>query len=319
MNSSDFIKIIKLSLGSILAIFIAGLLKLEYSIVAGIITLLTVKSTKKETLKGVLGKVYGFILCTLFSYIIFNLLGFSLSGFSIYIFIVIFLCFLFKIQDVIAMCIVIASHYYLQGQVSSYWILNEFLLFIIGAGIGMLMNLYIPSNLFKIYEGRVKLQEEISDILKDIGFIIINPHEKNSYTNDLGNLNSLINLSVSHTYENINNNLLTDTKFLLDYIEIIKDQRDILENIYQNISNLNSIPDQAYIISDFIYKVAYSQLEFENINILLEELNLLMDNMKNQPLPTNRNEFENRAILFLCLVELKKFLGNYLKNNGCYI
>ncbi len=72
MNSSDFIKIIKLSLGSILAIFIAGLLKLEYSIVAGIITLLTVKSTKKETLKGVLGKVYGFILCTLFSYIIFN-------------------------------------------------------------------------------------------------------------------------------------------------------------------------------------------------------------------------------------------------------
>ena len=59
----NLLKIIKLSLGSSLAIFIAWLLKLEYSMVAGVIVLLTVKNTKKETLKGVVGKIYGFILC----------------------------------------------------------------------------------------------------------------------------------------------------------------------------------------------------------------------------------------------------------------
>ena len=67
MNKTNALKIVKLSLGSSLAIFIAWLLKLEYSTVAGVITLLTVKNTKKETLKGTLGKIYGFIICTIFS------------------------------------------------------------------------------------------------------------------------------------------------------------------------------------------------------------------------------------------------------------
>ncbi|MEI3045399.1 MAG: hypothetical protein V8T82_06625 [Romboutsia timonensis] len=33
--------------------------------VAGVIVLLTIKNTKKETLKGIIGKIYGFILCIL--------------------------------------------------------------------------------------------------------------------------------------------------------------------------------------------------------------------------------------------------------------
>ena len=32
--------------------------------------------------------------------------------------------------------------------------------------------------------------------------------------------------------------------------------------------------------------------------------------MKTQPLPKDREEFENRAILFLCLTELRKYLVN---------
>ena len=46
MIKINLLKIIKLSLGSSLAIFIAWLLKLEYSMVAGVIVLLTVKNTK---------------------------------------------------------------------------------------------------------------------------------------------------------------------------------------------------------------------------------------------------------------------------------
>ncbi|WP_042274263.1 aromatic acid exporter family protein, partial [[Clostridium] dakarense] len=137
MNKINALKVIKLSLGSSLAIFIAWLLNLEYSMVAGVIVLLTVKNTKKETLKGTIGKVYGFLLCTILSYLCFNILGYHLTSFSIFIFIIIFLCFLLQIQDVIAMCVVIASHYFLQGEISARWILNEAGIFVIGAGIGV--------------------------------------------------------------------------------------------------------------------------------------------------------------------------------------
>lgn len=319
----NLLKIIKLSLGSSLAIFIAWLLKLEYSMVAGVIVLLTVKNTKKETLKGVIGKIYGFILCTIFSYLCFNILGYHLTSFSIFIFIIISLCFLLEIQDVIAMCVVIASHYFLQGEISFSWILNEARIFTIGASIGVIINMYIPTNINKIYEGQRKLQEEVSTVLIDIADFIVTPENKNMYNQDLNTLNRLIDNSISEAYNNINNNLLSDTRFFLDHMEIIKNQRDILENLYSYASQLNSTPPQAHIISAFIHKIGHSAFELETVHLLLEELNRLVLNMRNQPLPIDRVEFENRAILFLCLTELKQFLINrkhaqMLRDNNFY-
>lgn len=310
MNKIDTLKMIKLSLGCSLAIFIAWLLNLEYSMVAGVIVLLTVKSTKKETLKGMLGKVYGFILCTIFSYLCFNFLGYSLISFSIFIFIIIFFCFLFKIQDVIAMCVVIGSHYFLQKDVSAIWVLNESQIFIIGTGIGVIINMYIPSNMHKIHEGQRRLQEEVSTVLIDIADIIVNPRNENKYNKDLNTLNTLISISISEAYNNINNSLSSDTRFLLEHMEIIKKQRDILENLYSHISQLSCSPPQAHIISAFIHKVGHTSFDAQASTLLFEELDRLALSMKNQPLPESRIEFENRAILFLCLTQLKQFLIN---------
>lgn len=323
MNKIDALKVIKLSFGCSLAIFIAWLLRLEYSTVAGVIVLLTVKNTKKETLKGVIGKVYGFIICTVFSYLCFNIFGYRLISFSIFIFIIIALCFLFKIQDVIAMCVVIASHYFLQEEISTKWILNEAGIFAIGTSIGVIINMYIPTNIYKIYEGQKKLQKEVSNVLIDIADIIVNPTKENKYDKDLYTLNSLINSSISEAYDNINNNLLSDTRFFLDHMDIIKSQRDILENLYSYVSQLTCIPPQAHIISAFIHKIGHTKFEAETGNLLIEELDRLILNMKNQPLPINRIEFENRAILFLCLIELKQFLINrknaqVLRDNNFY-
>ncbi|MGL6106216.1 aromatic acid exporter family protein [Romboutsia sp.] len=319
LNKSNALKIIKLALGSSLATFIAGLLNLEYAMFAGIITLLTVKNTKKETLKVALGKVYGFLLCTLFSYLCFNTLGFNLVSFSVYTFIIITFCFILDIQYVMAMCLVISSHYLLQGNVSFDMIINESLLFTIGASMGVIMNMYIPSNIDKIYNGQLKLQEEIRVILLDISNLIKSPTEGTEYDKDLHNLNNLIDKSVSQTYENINNNLLSDTRFFLNHIESIKRQRDILETLYSYVYTLNSTPSQGYIISDFIFKMANTTLDFNNVSKLLKELEFLTSDIKNQPLPLNRDEFENRAILFLCLVELRIFLSTYLGQNGCSV
>ena len=72
------------------------------------------------------------------------------------------------------------------------------------------------------------------------------------YNKDLNTLNALIDSSISEAYNNINNNLLSDTRFFLNHMEIIKHQRDILENLYSYVSQLSSTPPQAHIISAFI-------------------------------------------------------------------
>ena len=310
LNKTDAVKVLKLSLGSILAIIIASFFKLQYSTVAGVITLLVVKDTKKETLKGAFGKLFGFVLCTVYSYICFNLLGYNLFAFSLYILIIIGTCFVLNIRYVIAMCVVISSHYLLQSSMSIYWILNETGLFIIGAGIGIIINMYMPSNFHKIYLGQQKLQEQVSLILMDIADIISNPDKNLSFQDNLDELNKLIKNSTKDAYENINNNLLSDTKYFLEHMEIIKSQRDILNNLYTLVSQLNYVPSQGYIVSEFINKVGNTSFEAKTVTNLLSELNRISNDKKTQPLPKDREEFENRAILFLCLTELKKYLVN---------
>ncbi|WP_419725542.1 aromatic acid exporter family protein [Terrisporobacter petrolearius] len=310
MNKTDALKVIKLSFGSILAIIIASLFNLQYSIVAGVITLLVVKDTKKETLAGALSKLFGFILCTIYSYICFCLLGYNLFAFSLYIFITIGTCFALKISNVIAMCVVISSHYLLQGSMSTYWILNETGLFIIGAGIGIIINMFMPSNFHKIYIGQQKLQEQVSLILIDIANIIRDPDKDISFQHNIDKLNKLINNSTKDAYDNINNNLLSDTQYFLEHMEIIKSQRDVLSTLYDLVSQLNCVPYQGYVLSIFINKVGNTSFESDTITNLLNDLDMIYKDMKIQPLPKNRDEFENRAILFLCLTELKKYLVN---------
>lgn len=310
MNKTDALKVIKLSLGSVLAIIIASFLNLEYSIVAGVITLLVVKDTRKETLAGALSKLLGFLLCIGYSYVCFHLFGYNLSAFSLYIFLIIGTCFYLNIRDVIAMCVVISSHYLLQGSMSTYWILNETGIFLIGAGIGIIINMFMPSNLHKIYMGQLELQKQVSLILVDIADIIKNPDKDFSFQHNLEELNLLIDKSTKAAYENINNNLLSDTKYFLEHMEIIKNQRNILNNMYELVCQLKYTPCQGYMVAEFINKVGNTAFELDTISNLLIDLEKLNNDMSSQPLPENREEFENRAILFLCLIELRKYLIN---------
>lgn len=310
LNKTDAFKILKLSLGSSLAIFIASIFNLQYSIVAGVITLLVVKDTKRETVVDAIGKFLGFVICTVYSYLCFNILGFNLYSFSIYILLIISTCFILKIRYVIAMCVVISSHYLLQESMSLYWILNETGLFIIGAGIGIIINMFMLSNIEQIYNGQERLQKEVSTILIDIASTIVNPNKESDYEEHLDRLNILINKSTKAAYENLNNNLLSDTRFFLEHMEIIKSQKDILATLYNLALQLNYVPYQGYIIAEFINKIGNTSFETNTVNLLLEDLEDIFKDMKSQPLPKNRDEFENRAILFLCLTELKKFLIN---------
>ena len=323
MNKIDISKILKLSLGSSLAIFIAYFFQLQYAMVAGVITLLVVKDTKKETIKGALGKLLGFILCTLYSYLCFNFLGYNLWSFSLYILIIISTCFVLNIRYVIAMCVVISSHYLLQESMSIYWILNETGLFIIGAGIGIIINMFMFSNKDHIYEGQQKLQKQVSLILVEISEMINKPGRDNNIKHNISILSNLIDSSTKAAYFNINNNLLSDTKYFLDHMEIIKSQRNILNTLYDLVSQLNYLPAQGQIVSNFINKVGNTSFEVNTVNDLLNDLEKMYNDMKTQPLPQDRDEFENRAILFLCLIEMKKYLINrkkaqFLRDNYYY-
>ncbi len=81
----NFIKILKIAIGSSAAILFAGLLGLQYSASAGIITLLSIQDTKKETLIVAGKRFLAFLLAILIAYVLFQSFGYHTIVFGAFL------------------------------------------------------------------------------------------------------------------------------------------------------------------------------------------------------------------------------------------
>ena len=70
MKKEEIIKIIKYVAGSVAAVLLAAALRIEFAYAAGIITLLTIKDTKKETVTIAAKRIVIFIRWVSFAYLI---------------------------------------------------------------------------------------------------------------------------------------------------------------------------------------------------------------------------------------------------------
>ena len=164
LSRYDYIKLIKYSIGAIISIIIANLLQIEYAMAAGIITLLTIQDTKKETIKVSLKRITIFFIMTLLSYIIFPSFGYTVWTFGIVLVPYLFFCLLLDMKEAIAPIAVLCTHYISSKSCSLEMIKNEFLILVIGAGVGIIINLFMTDNIKQIKQR----QKEIDDSMKQI-------------------------------------------------------------------------------------------------------------------------------------------------------
>ena len=83
---------LKIAAAALAAIALAGELGLNYSATAGIITVLSIRNTKKETLKSAVNRGLAFLCALLLAGIFFSFLGYGLGAFALYLFFFALLC-----------------------------------------------------------------------------------------------------------------------------------------------------------------------------------------------------------------------------------
>lgn len=320
MKEIRYIKIIKIALGSSIAILLANYLGLAYSTSAGIITLLTIQDTKKETLVVALKRIVSFLSSTCIAFLTFHFFSYHAITFGIYLFLFIIICNIFKMEDGIAMSAVLTTHYLIEESMSLSWIHNEVFLMFIGVAIGVILNLYMPRNTRFIRSDQHIIEEKMKEILNQLAFwLLVEQHceedefckqEKMKLNNEcFHSLDRDIKEAVSRAYENMNNTLLTDTRYYIGYMEVRKNQCNVLKDIYEKIHLLTIVPKQAYLIADIMKDIAISFHEYNNAKELIAELSLIKERYKQEEQPITREEFENRAILYHIVNDLELFLS----------
>lgn len=343
----------KVGIGSAIAIIIAETLGLMYSPSAGIITLLTVQNTRKETLLVASKRIISFLMAVIISYIMFSNLGYNPWVFGGFVLVFVALSYLFNIKDGISMNAVLMTHFLIEKRIDWQMFVNEAMILGIGMGIGIIINLIMPNYRKKILLKQHILEEEMKKLIKTMALALKDkkaclmqegPYEKSFYNGitssdllddkveitdkeaakeynenisrknadtiviDFRDIDTLIDELISKAYEDAGNTLLSNTRYLISYLEMRKHQIEVLKVISRNIMDIPVLLKQSIPLANFLEKTSGYFHEMNNVKGLLEDLNELSLGYKQDKLPASRDEFEYRAVLFQILKELEYFL-----------
>lgn len=328
--TKNLLYLLKTGIGTAIAIILADSFGLAFSPSAGIITLLTIQNTKKETIFIALKRILGFVLAVIVAFGIFSVIGYSSIAFGVFALVFIALCKATGLQDGISMNTVLTTHFLIEQRMDISMIVNEIGLLFIGMGIGIIINLIMPKNKKQIQMEQRAFEEEMKIILRSLAKDLKEKAtclsqekkqeemtlecEKQGATvrkpgsTDFTHLEAEVVSLLQKAKENEGNTLLTDTRYLISYFEMRKMQIDVLKTISHHINQIPVVLEQTYPIADYLNHVAESFHELNNVQSLLEEIEELYEYYRKQPLPETREEFEYRAILFQILKELEHFL-----------
>lgn len=321
LKNINFIKIIKIAIGSSFAILFSNLLGLSYSASAGIITLLSIQDTKKQTLQVAKRRLIACLFAFVTAYVLFQTIGYFTYVFGIFLFVFITGSYLLGIEDGIAMCSVLVTHFLIEKNMSISFIGNEVLIMLIGTITGIMLNLFMPNNT-KVIKDNISIVEDkmknmllliSEDLLLESGDGLRYEEREETLIKGLDDLRNTLVSGLSSAYEDLDNTLLSNTKYYISYFTMRKEQVYYLKQIIKQIGLLTYAPRQAYLISDFIRKIQIQFHEYNNAVDLLDDLHSIKQKLKEESNPITREEFENRAILYIIFNDLECFLK--LKKN----
>ncbi len=289
-----------------MAIALAMAMGLAYPTSAGIITLLSLQETKKATLRVACQRLLAFLAAVLIAYTAFAILGYTLWGLGAYLLLFVALCQQFSITGAIAMCSVLITHFWAEGYMSLAFVENELLLLLIGAGMGILLNLFLPVQVQLIRQAQREIEEINRRILTAIadGIEAKGPKE----LVDLPPLEQRLAQARKQEQQIEGNALTLDLSYYKEYIDMRGNQLLVLQRIQRALWRLESVPPQAELLAAFLRKIACSFRESNNAVRLLASAAELRSLFQSSALPQSREEFEARATLLYIFNEVEHFL-----------
>lgn len=312
----------KMSISATVALVIANLFDVQYATVAAVIAILSIQDTKKKALIVGRNRVVACIIAIFLSIGIFKILGQNPITFAIFLLIFIPVTSKFNIAEGMVPAVVLSTHLLIAGELNFYWIINELLITFIGVGIASIANLFMPSLRSEFNEDKEYIEKSYKIILYKMANSLV------SYTVDIdeeiimNELENRLTEAVNRAYKIASNNLLNSDSYYIDYMNMRKNQFDIIKKLRSHFEKFYMSFEQTYMISKFTKSVA-SQIKDSNDCLdLLEELEVLKSDFKQMALPKTREEFENRAQLLQFLNDMedllrlkRNFILNYSNEN----
>ncbi|TLS48264.1 aromatic acid exporter family protein [Paenibacillus antri] len=300
---------LKTAVGVSLAIAIAYALQLEFYTSAGILTLLCIQKTRRESLAAVLERLYACLIGMALAGASFWAIGFQpwtiLPLFLVFIPITVRL----RVQGGIASSSVIMMHLYVHGSIDAALLLNELAIIAIGLGVALVVNVYMPGIDKQVQRYKEDIDrlmavvlEEYAKYMKD-GYGLWDGKEMLELSDVLSKARNLAILEVE-------NNLTRRSNPFYHYFDRKQQQFQILERMLPMVSRMDIRLEQGIRLGEFIESISASLRHPAPDDFVrhADKLRSIRELHKGLPMPETRTEFENRAILYGLANELESFI-----------
>lgn len=302
------LKALKIAVGSVGAIIIAELLQLSYATSAGIITLLSVQNTRKDTIHLATERILSFILSVSLIFFCFYIPMQNWMSFGLYIFLMVLGCYYMDWQNTISVNAVMGTHYIMSPDFSMGFMINELALVLIGTGLALAMNWRMPSNVKAIYEDMRKIEDEMQQILRELAQHLSGKLGGERIWLDLDRLESHLQRGLESAREQVHNTMKEEDRYYVAYMEMRRQQCSLLKALRRHAFRIRALPSQAKPVSQYLEYLADYVHEKNVPEEQIEKLGQVFEYMEQEELPRTRKEFENRATLYHVLVDLEEFL-----------
>ncbi len=300
----------KTGVGASVAIFIAQALHLEYATSAGIITLLTLITTKWETFKLSFMRLVTYLISVALCWTIFHFIPNMWIEYGVFLFCIVFLGELMGWRSTLSVNAVIGTHFLTTQNFTIEFLINELLLVVIGIVIAILLNLIHINNAQEngIVRSMRYVEQHMKQILTELAGYLANQSLGDSVWEDIIKLEHKLDEYLELAYEFQNNTFQSHPEYYINYFEMRLKQCGALHNLHSEMRRMRNMPKQAHIVSNFITDITQYVTEMNDPKRQIEELEGLLEELRNEPLPETHEEFESRAELYHVLMDLEEFL-----------
>lgn len=303
---SLFQRTIKLVLATSLAFLLADQLGLAYASSAGIIALLSVLDTRRSSFKVARGRLLATLLALGLASGLFSHLGFSFLTFTLFLALYIPLLYRFQLEVGLAPSTVLVLHLLQEKTVSWSLLGNELALFLLGAGLALIINLYMPSKSRQIGTYHQLVEERLKAILLRFRDLLLSGDGKNEGTM-IEHLEAELQKALALVYRDRHNQLFYQTNYQVHYFEMRIAQLQVLRRMAVLINDLRQQSPESVLLAQLFSETAQQLSEKNSGQGVLADIDGFLSTFRQRELPKTRAEFESRALLFQLLNDMRLF------------
>ena len=310
--SNHLLYALKIGIGSGLSIYLAEMLQLEHASSAGIITLLTIASTKSETLRLGLNRLVTFIATAALCWLLNTIIEPEWIAYGVVM--VLVTCFLSmgNLLATLSVNAVVVSHLLRAPaqKITLEVLFNEFLLLLIGLLIAVVINhfqnyesqkKYLENGIWQTDQALQRIFQKLSAYLKD-------PALNNQVWEDIIQLEKDILKYTGVAFQYQQNRLPQKDHYFVDYFEMRLQQSSVLHNLHYEMKKIRVFQSDSQIVATFLDSISEQLPDMLSPESQLVSLEELIQQIQEENLPSTREEFLSKARLYHILMDFEEFL-----------